>query len=221
MFGRSGGLNDTEDCHEFNRRTSHRRRTARCIASSESAARQPKPDMGLNHEDSGHRPSLPPGWPAIHPDARLFEMEEKIFGHKKALSALEPEIARLSNIWTTEDHRLHDEFEATRTPPAFEERKAIVEAMPEYNECMRLFEMQERQRKLADDLVKQMWEIKAQTPEGRRAKVLVLPGYVMEDDEWRYTNAGVEPYDITRARDLLIEFVGGEASEQLRDQFAA
>ena len=119
------------------------------------------------------------------------------------------------------NHRLHDEFEATRTAPTFDERKAIVEAMPEYNECMRLFEMQVRQRKLADDLVKQMWEIKAQTPEGRWAKVLVLPGYVMEDDEWRYTNAGVEPYDITRARDLLIEFVGGEASEQLRDQFAA
>jgi hypothetical protein len=57
--------------------------------------------------------------------------------------------------------------------------------------------------------------------EGRRAKPLVLLGYVMEDDEWRYTNAVVEPYDITRARDLMIEFVGGEASEQLRDQFAA
>src|SRR6476659_5175468 len=25
--------------------------------------RQPKPDMGLNHEDTGHRPELPPGWP--------------------------------------------------------------------------------------------------------------------------------------------------------------
>jgi hypothetical protein len=74
--------------------------------------------------------------------------------------------------------------------------------MPEYNEYTRLLEMQERRRKLADDLIKQRWEIKAQTPEGRWAKVLVRLGYVMEDDEWRYTNAGVEPYDITRARPL-------------------
>ena len=28
------------------------------------------------------------------------------------------------------------------------------------------------------------------------------------------------PYDVRRARDLLIEFVGGEPGEQLRDQFA-
>jgi hypothetical protein len=183
--------------------------------------RQPKDDRGITHEDSGYRPELPPGWPAVHPDAQLLEMQEKIFGHKRALSATAPEIARLSHVWTGEDHRLHDEFEATRIAPTFEERKAIVEAMPEYNEYTRLLEMQECWHKSADEIVKQMWEIKAQTPEGRRAKVLVLLGYVMEDDKWRYTNAGVEPYDITRARDLLIEFVGGEASEQLRDQFAA
>jgi hypothetical protein len=67
-------------------------------------------------------------------------------------------------------------------------------------------------------LVEQMWAIKARTPEGRRAKVIVLLGYVMEDDEWR--RAWDLDFDVTRARDLLIEFVGGEPSEQLRDQFA-
>jgi hypothetical protein len=61
--------------------------------------RQPKPEMGLNHEDSGHRPELPPGWPAVHPEAQLFEMQERIFGHKRALSAMAPEIARLSHVW--------------------------------------------------------------------------------------------------------------------------
>jgi hypothetical protein len=91
--------------------------------------------------------------------------------------------------------------------------------MPEFKEFMRLRWVQENQREAADDLVKQMWEIKAQTPEGRRAKVLVLLGYVMEDDEWR--REFDEPFDVTRARDLMIEFVGGEASEQLRGQFAA
>jgi hypothetical protein len=39
----------------------------------------------------------------------------------------------------------------------------------------------------------------------------------LEADEWRTVYDS--PFDVTRARDLLIEFVGGEASEQLRDQF--
>jgi hypothetical protein len=30
-----------------------------------------------------------------------------------------------------------------------------------------------------------MWEIKAHTSEGRRSKLIVLLGYVMEGDEWR------------------------------------
>jgi hypothetical protein len=50
-----------------------------------------------------------------------------------------------------------------------------------------------------------------------RAKVLVLLGYVMESDEWRTVYDS--PFDITRARDLLFELVGGEPSEQLPDQF--
>jgi hypothetical protein len=181
--------------------------------------RQPKRDMGLNHEDTGHRPELPPGWPAIHPDARLFEIKEEVFRHKEAISALEPEVDRLSDIWTKENKRMHDEFEATRIAPTFEEREAILAAMPEFKEYMRLRELQELHREPADNLVKQMWEINAQTPEGKRAKVLVLLGYVMEGDEWRRTFD--EPFDVTRARDLMIEFVGGEPAAQLRDQFAA
>jgi hypothetical protein len=118
-------------------------------------------------------------------DAQLLALEEKVFAHKEAFDALKPEADRLREIWCKEDHRLHDEFETTRIWPTFEERKAILDAMPEYKESMRLQEMQQQHREKADDLVKQMWEIKAQTPEGRRAKVLVLLGYVMEDDEWR------------------------------------
>jgi hypothetical protein len=156
---------------------------------------------------------------AVQPDGILLELEEKIFEHKEAFSELEPETDRLSNIWHKENHRLADEFETSRTWPSFEERRAIVDAMPEFKEYMRLRELQEREREAADDLVKQMWEIKAQTPEGRRAKLLVLLEYVMEDDEWRRTFD--EPFDITRARDLMIEFVGGEPAEQLRDQFSA
>ncbi len=114
--------------------------------------------------------------------------------------------------------QLCDEYEATLT---FKEQKAIIDAMPEFKEYMRLRELQTIQHEAANELVKQMWEIKAQTPEGRRAKVLVLLGYVMEDDEWRRVfDEPFEPFDVTRARDLLIEFVGGEPAAQLRDQFA-
>jgi hypothetical protein len=49
--------------------------------------------------------------------------------------------------------------------------------------------------------------------------VLVLLGYVMDDDEWR--RSFDQPFDMTRARDLMIEFVGGEPAAELRDQFAA
>jgi hypothetical protein len=57
--------------------------------------------------------------------------------------------------------------------------------MPEFMECVRLRELQQIEWSAAEDLVKEMWAIEAQTPEGRRAKVIVLLGYVMEDDEWR------------------------------------
>jgi hypothetical protein len=59
----------------------------------------------------------------------------------------------------------------------------------------------------------------SERPVSLASKVLVLLGYVMEDDEWR--RSFDEPFDITRARDLMIEFVGGEPAAQLRDQFAA
>jgi hypothetical protein len=163
------------------------------------------------------RSELPAGGPTPHPDARLLELEEKIFKHKEAFDALQPETDRLDNIWCNENRRLSAEVEKTQM--TFKEQNALVGAMPEFKEFMRLRELQEDQREAADDLVKQMWEIKAQTPEGRRAKVLVLLGYVMEDDEWR--RSFDEPFDLTRARDLMIEFVGGEPATQLCDQFAA
>jgi hypothetical protein len=62
-----------------------------------------------------------------------------------------------------------------------------------------------------------MWTTPARTPEGRRAKVLVLLGCIMPGD-WREVEAD---WGVKEARDLLIEFVGGEPAEQLRDQFRA
>jgi hypothetical protein len=56
----------------------------------------------------------------------------------------------------------------------------------------------------------------ALTPEGRRAKVLVAHNLLPSD--WRV--AGNADCGIHETRQLLIEFVGGEPAEQLRDQFA-
>jgi hypothetical protein len=53
----------------------------------------------------------------------------------------------------------------------------------------------------------------------KRSKLAVLLGYVMPDD-WRYADEETD-YGIREARDLLIEFVGGEPAAQLRDQFAS
>jgi hypothetical protein len=153
-----------------------------------------------------------------NPDAELFDLEERIFKHKEAADAIGLRASPLNAIFNAENRRLHREFEATGSP-TFDNRKAIIDAMPEFIECMRLRELQQIEWSAAEDLVKQMWAIEAQTPEGRRAKVLVLLGYVMEDDEWRRAFDGA--FDVTRARDLIIEFVGGEPAQQLRDQFAA
>ena len=154
---------------------------------------------------------------APNPDAELFDLEERIFKHKEAADAIGLRASPLGAIWSAENRRLHREFEATGSP-TFDNIKAILDAMPEFTKCMRLRELQQVEWSAAEDLVEQMWAIEVQTPEGKRAKVLVLLGYVMEEDEWRRVFDGA--FDVTRARDLLIEFVGGEPAEQLRDQFA-
>lgn len=64
-----------------------------------------------------------------------------------------------------------------------------------------------------------MWSTPARTQEGRRAKLLVLLGHIMTGS-WRECDSDAD-WEIQKARDLMIEFVGGESAAQLRDQFAA
>jgi hypothetical protein len=44
--------------------------------------RQPKPEMGIDHEDSGERPALPAGWPRVgdtsSPDAEIISAGKKL-----------------------------------------------------------------------------------------------------------------------------------------------
>jgi hypothetical protein len=150
----------------------------------------------------------------------LFEIEGKIFELKEAIEELNPEIKRLGAIRDVESHRLYDLARLNGNVIETErERWSAVTAMPEVKEHDRLVNLQQPLRDTADSLVERMWAIPAHTSEGRRAKLVVLLGYVMPDD-WRHTDEEAD-YGIREARDLLIEFVGGAPAAQLRDQFAS
>jgi len=66
-------------------------------------------------------------------------------------------------------------------------------------------------------LMQQMWPIKAQTADGRAAKVSILLSCVMPH-EWLDADGEAE-WEIRTARQLLFEFVGGEPGDELREQF--
>jgi len=68
-----------------------------------------------------------------------------------------------------------------------------------------------------DALIKQMWQTPARTAEGRRAKAAVLL-FCMMGSDWQETDEGAD-WAVRHARSLLIEFVGGEPGERLREQF--
>jgi hypothetical protein len=90
--------------------------------------------------------------------------------------------------------------------------------MPECIEHNRLCKLQDTHFAEMEALVKQLWATPAQTPEGRRAKVLVALRLL--PDRWREVDEEAD-YGIRETRQLLIEFVGGEPGAQLRDQFAS
>jgi hypothetical protein len=179
--------------------------------------RQPKRDLGLN-QDTGHRPELPAGWPAIHPDARLLEIKKEIFELKEEIGKFKPELLRLQEIWSDEMCRLHEANLTGECKLNKAERSAAVAAMPEAIEHARLAKLQRPLLERADELADQMWSIPAQTSEGKRAKLLVLLQHIMREG-WCENDADAD-WDIWLARQLMIEFVGGEPAKLLRDQFA-
>ena len=89
---------------------------------------------------------------------------------------------------------------------------------PECREHSRLCTLQEPFYERMDALIKQMYATPAHTAEGRHAKVMVLLGCIL-GEEWREHDDETD-YPQLMGRRLLIEFVGGEPGEQLRDQFA-
>jgi hypothetical protein len=149
----------------------------------------------------------------------LLEMEEKIFQHKEAAEAIYPEMNRLGAIWHGEMRRPYEAAVVAGNVVETEgQRNAQVGSMPECIEHERLIDLQDVHWDAADKLVNQMWALPAQTPEG--TKLLVLVGFIL-GEEWRHQDEHEKTsYEIMRARSLMIELVGGEPAQQLRDQFA-
>ncbi|MEH2627084.1 hypothetical protein V1292_005139 [Bradyrhizobium sp. AZCC 1719] len=154
----------------------------------------------------------------IPDDSVLLKLEEQFFEQYELGTAYHDEILKLSEIWQAESERLYKEALSREVQAGTyltpQERWDLVTKIPECVEHNRLCKLQDVHFGKMEDLVKQMWAIPAQTPEGRRAKVMValrlLPA------EWREVDAD---YGIRETRQLLIEFVGGEPGAQLRDQF--
>ena len=154
-------------------------------------------------------------------DGALLKLEEQFFEQHNLAVAYDDEANRLAAIWTDESRRLYYEALSRElqggtylTP---DERWALVTDMPEAKEHDRLCRLQEAHYVNMGALVKQMWAMPALTPEGRRAKVLVA--LRMLPDNWRAVDEEAD-YGISETRQLLIDFIGGEPGEQMRDQFA-
>ena len=149
-------------------------------------------------------------------------MEEQIFEQYNDACAFNDEIIRLSKIWPGKARQLYDEalkkeWQAGVYITADERWKRAMDT-PECREHSRLCTLQEPFLARMEALIKQMYATPAHTAEGRPAKVMVLLGVILGED-WRDHDDETD-YPQLMARRLLIEFIGGEPGEQLRDQFA-
>jgi len=153
-------------------------------------------------------------------DRKLLELEEQIFEQYNGACAFNDEILRLSKIWTDKRRQLYDEALSREADVHLtaNERWVLFTDMPEYREHSRMCELQAPFYERMEALIKQMYATPAHTAEGRRAKFLVLLGVILGED-WQERDEETD-YQQLMTRRLLIEFVGGEPGEQLRDQFA-
>jgi hypothetical protein len=153
-------------------------------------------------------------------DSALLKLEGLIFEQHAAAAEYDDELRRLGPIVQSEAKRLYDDALAKEARQGCylspEERWNRVSATPESQEETRLSELQSVHLMKMEEMIRTMWATPARTPEGRRAKVLVLLGCIMPAD-WREIGAD---WGVKEARDLLIEFVGGEPAKQLRDQLS-
>jgi hypothetical protein len=152
-------------------------------------------------------------------DSALLALEEQIFEQHAAAASYRDEINRLHDIRNCAFLHLDQEIKEGRCDLTKDQLWTRLKELPESKEHNRLVKLQEVHFNEMDKLTKKMWATPAHTPEGRRAKLEVLLGTIMSDG-WRENDDDAD-YDISRARDLMFEFVGGEQAAQLRDQFSA
>jgi hypothetical protein len=69
-----------------------------------------------------------------------------------------------------------------------------------------------------DELIKKVLSTPALTRKGKQEKFFVLLNFGLPD-EWREDDRRAH-YDIKQARNFMIDLIGGEVAEQLREQFA-
>ncbi len=150
-------------------------------------------------------------------DKALLAMEERIFECNAAARAYDDEIIRLHDIWCGVWLHLDQEIKEGRCDLTKGELWSRIKELPKSKEHARLVELQGPHFTEMDKLIEKMWATPAHTPEGRQAKLWVLLGTIMGSDWCEHD--GRADYEIRRARDLMIEFVGGEPAEQMRDQF--
>jgi hypothetical protein len=139
-------------------------------------------------------------------DSVLLKLEEQIFELYEAAHAHDDEI-----------YKVRQESEAISSALTSKQRWDLVAAMPESKEHTRLVTLGKPFFARMEALIEQMFAITAHTADGRHAKVSVLLTCVM-GKEWCRIDKDID-YDIKMARKLLIEFIGGEPGEMLRDQF--
>jgi hypothetical protein len=155
-------------------------------------------------------------------ESTLLKLEEQIFEQYQGATAYDDEIIRLAEIWHAESKRLYEESLSREVQAGTyltpQQRWALVTDTPEHREHDRIVTLQEPFYERMDALVKQIFATPAHTAEGRRAKATVLLGVILGNG-WRGVDAETD-YPEMMARRLLIEFVGGEPGEMLRDQFA-
>jgi hypothetical protein len=149
-------------------------------------------------------------------DSTLLKLEEQIFEQYEGAAQYDDEMYRLALIWHTESARRLEAAEGSCLSQ--DERWKLATDMPECREHDRLAKLQDPFYERMDALVKEMFATPAHSAEGRRAKATVLLGCILGGN-WRRTDDEMD-YTEMMARRLLIEFVGGEPGEMLRDQFA-
>jgi hypothetical protein len=151
-------------------------------------------------------------------DAELIALEERIFELDELAHAHDEELHRLHDCYVSYSKQLLEDSLAGRNSLTHDERWELVGQLPEAKEEERLVKKTDLLFEQRDELIKRMWATPAHTSEGRRAKAIVLIGCIMQPG-WRERDETTE-WDIRKARDLLLEFVGGEPGEMLRGQFA-